>query len=126
MTHLTTHEVLAELSNLPLRGKRVVVQRYGETNRELQAALAAKGAEIVEIATYRWGLPDDIAPLQQLIGALDRAEIDVVAFTSASQAVNSSLLRSRTARKVRCDNPSEGRWSLQLAQCAAPRCGSSR
>ena len=84
----TTHEVLAELSNLPLRGKRVVVQRYGETNRELQAALAAKGAEIVEIATYRWGLPDDIAPLQQLIGALDRAEIDVVAFTSASQAVN--------------------------------------
>ncbi len=84
----TTHEVLAELANLPLRGKRVVVQRYGETNRELQAALAAKGAEIVEISTYRWALPDDIAPLQQLIGALDRGEIDVVAFTSASQAVN--------------------------------------
>ena len=84
----TTHEVLVELANFPLPGKRVVVQRYGETNRELQAVLAAKGAQIVEITTYRWGLPDDITPLQRLIRALDRDEIDLVAFTSASQAIN--------------------------------------
>ena len=84
----TTHEVLAELAKFPLPGRRVAVQRYGETNRELQAALASKGAQIVEITTYRWGLPDDTTPLQQLIGALDRDEIDLVAFTSASQAVN--------------------------------------
>jgi uroporphyrinogen-III synthase len=84
----TTREVLAELASLPLSGRRVVVQRYGETNAELQAALAAKGAQVVEIKTYRWGLPDDIKPLQQLIDALDRDEIDLVAFTSASQAVN--------------------------------------
>jgi uroporphyrinogen-III synthase len=84
----TTHEVLAELANLPLLGKRVVVQRYGETNPELQAALSIKGAQVVEIKTYRWALPDDITPLQHLIGALDRDEIDLVAFTSASQAVN--------------------------------------
>ena len=50
--------------------------------------LAAKGAQVFEIKTYRWGLPDDTTPLQKLIGALDRDEIDVVAFTSASQAVN--------------------------------------
>src|SRR5207249_6257109 len=40
------------------------------------------------IATYRWGLPDDAMPLQALIGALERHEIDLVAFTSAAQAVN--------------------------------------
>jgi uroporphyrinogen-III synthase len=84
----TTREVLAELANLPLLGKCVVVQRYGETNRELQAALAAKGAQIVEITTYRWGLPADTTPLQHLIGALDQDEIDLVAFTSASQVIN--------------------------------------
>ena len=39
----TTHEVLAEMRKTPLRGKRVVVQRYGETNRELQAALGNRG-----------------------------------------------------------------------------------
>jgi uroporphyrinogen-III synthase len=40
----TTHEVLAEMHGTPLRGKRVVVQRYGETNRKLQAALESEGA----------------------------------------------------------------------------------
>jgi hypothetical protein len=42
----------------------------------------------VEIATYRWALPDDTAPLLRLIDALGRDEIDLVAFTSASQASN--------------------------------------
>jgi uroporphyrinogen-III synthase len=84
----TTHEVLAELADVLLPGKRVAVQRYGETNRELQLALAAKGTEIIEITTYRWGLPEDTMPMQRLIDALDRDEINLVAFTSASQAVN--------------------------------------
>jgi len=72
----------------PLRGKRVVVQRYGETNRELQATLERNGADVTEIVTYRWGLPEDTAPLLRLIDALGRDEIDLVAFTSASQASN--------------------------------------
>jgi uroporphyrinogen-III synthase len=84
----TTHEVLAAMHGTPLRGKRVVVQRYGETNRELQAALESEGAYVTEIVTYRWGLPEDTAPLLRLIDALGRDEIDLVAFTSASQASN--------------------------------------
>ncbi|MGO9232789.1 MAG: uroporphyrinogen-III synthase [Methylocella sp.] len=84
----TTHEVLAEMRKTPLRGKRVVVQRYGETNSELQAALESEGAEVIEIVTYRWGLPEDTTPLLRLIDALGRDEIDLVAFTSASQASN--------------------------------------
>jgi uroporphyrinogen-III synthase len=58
----TTHEVLAAMHGTPLRGKRVVVQRYGETNRDLQAELESEGAEIIEIVTYRWGLPEDTTP----------------------------------------------------------------
>jgi Uroporphyrinogen-III synthase HemD len=61
---------------------------YGETNRELQAALESEGAEVIEIVTYRWALPEDTAPLLRLIGALGRDEIDLVAFTGASQASN--------------------------------------
>ena len=82
----TTREVLAEWT--PLRGKRVVVQRYGETNHELQAELESKGADVTEIVTYHWALPEDTAPLLRLISALGRDEIDLVAFTSASQASN--------------------------------------
>ena len=84
----TTQEVLAEMHGTPLRGKRIVVQRYGETNRELQTALESAGADVTEIVTYRWALPEDTAPLLRLIGALGRDEIDLVAFTSASQANN--------------------------------------
>jgi uroporphyrinogen-III synthase len=84
----TTQEVLAEMRDTPLRGKRVVVQRYGDTNRALEAALASAGAQPIEIVTYRWALPEDTAPLLGLIDALSRAEIDLVAFTSASQATN--------------------------------------
>ena len=84
----TTHEVLVELDTTAIRGRRVVVQRYGETNVELQEALANRGAEVIEIATYRWGLPQDTTPLLRLIEKLGRDEIDLVAFTSASQATN--------------------------------------
>ncbi len=84
----TTAEVLFELVSTPLQGKRVVVQRYGETNQELQKALEERGAQVIEIATYRWSLPENIAPLIDLMNALGRHQIDVVAFTSASQASN--------------------------------------
>ena len=84
----TTVEVLAELDLATLRGRRVVVQRYGETNRDLRDALEAGGAETTEIATYRWGLPANCEPLVALVDALERNAIDVVAFTSASQVHN--------------------------------------
>lgn len=81
----TTAEVLAELDALSLTGERVVVQRYGAKNPELDRGLSAKGAAVIEIPLYRWSMPDDIQPLVDLIGALERREIDAVAFTSASQ-----------------------------------------
>ncbi|HEY1436261.1 MAG TPA: uroporphyrinogen-III synthase [Casimicrobiaceae bacterium] len=106
----TTHEVLAQLQGAqlqgahaqktPLRGKRVVVQRYGETNRELEAALEAAGAEVVEIATYRWAVPEDTAPMVRLIDALGRDEIDLVAFTSASQASNLFTVAQRIGKEA--------------------------
>jgi len=84
----TTREVLAELADVPLDGKRVAVQRYGDVNTDLNAALAARGATVTEIATYKWGLPEDVGPLRRLVDALRRDEIDLVAFTSASQVWN--------------------------------------
>jgi uroporphyrinogen-III synthase len=111
----TTHEVLAQLQGAqlqgaqlqgahsrenPLRGKRVVVQRYGETNRELEAALEAEGAEVIEIATYRWAVPEDTAPIVRLIDALGRDQIDLVAFTSASQASNLFTVAQRIGKEA--------------------------
>ena len=84
----TTKEVLAAIGDTPLEGARVIVQSYGTANKELDHALHARGAEVVEIPTYRWSLPQDTKPLVDLIDALGRREIDAVAFTNAEQVRN--------------------------------------
>jgi len=84
----TTHEVLEAIEPIPIAGARVVVQRYGVTNVELEDALKARGAEVIEIPTYRWAVPDDTRPLTDLMEALARREVDAVAFTNAAQVHN--------------------------------------
>jgi len=94
----TTVEVLESLEDLSFRGECVVVQRYGETNVELEKALRAKGAEVVEIPTYRWALPENTEPIVELIAALERAQVDATVFTSASQAHNLFALAQKLGR----------------------------
>jgi uroporphyrinogen-III synthase len=84
----TTHEVLEAIARVPIEGARVIVQRYGVTNLELEDALKARGAEVLEIPTYRWAIPDDTRPLIELMDALGRREVDAVAFTNAAQVHN--------------------------------------
>lgn len=84
----TTRELLACIQDVPVKGERIIVQRHGSANRELDAALEARGAEVIEIPTYRWSLPADTAPLAELIGRLERGEMDAVLFTNAEQVRN--------------------------------------
>ncbi|MFO7448091.1 MAG: uroporphyrinogen-III synthase [Ignavibacteriaceae bacterium] len=84
----TTVEVIAELDFSTLFGKKIVIQRYGETNMELNKILEEENCKITEIATYKWSLPVNKEPLLKLICALEKNEIDVTAFTSASQVNN--------------------------------------
>jgi len=84
----TTAEVLQALRSVEVAGARVIVQRYGVTNVELEQTLRERGAQVVEIPTYRWALPEDSAPLVALIDALARGEVDAVTFTNAAQIHN--------------------------------------
>jgi uroporphyrinogen-III synthase len=52
----TTKEVLECVADVDVRG-RVIVQRHGAVNVELDRALEARGAQVAEIPTYRWSLP---------------------------------------------------------------------
>ena len=81
----TSETILAAVAGISVEGARVVVQRYGEANRKLCEALTARGASVQEIATYRWALPGDLGPLENLIDALARRAVDAVVFTSAVQ-----------------------------------------
>ncbi len=84
----TTAEILAGIAALTIAGERVVVQRYGARNVELEDGLKARGAVVIEIPTYRWSLPVDTRPMVDLIAALERREIASVVLTSASQIQN--------------------------------------
>ena len=94
----TSAEVLEALAPVALNGERVIVQRYGEPNVELDKALEARGATVIEIPTYRWAMPANTQPLVELMDALARGEIDAVAFTSASQASNLFSLAEQLGR----------------------------
>jgi uroporphyrinogen-III synthase len=84
----TTTEVIAQLASLQLAGERVVVQRYGGKNPELEAWLQAQGATVLDIPVYRWAMPADTEPLAVLLAALARREVAAVVVTSASQVHN--------------------------------------
>lgn len=100
----TTREILESIRDLEINGSRVIIQRHGAANLELDRALEARGAQVAEIPTYRWSLPADTGPLEGLVAALERGEIDAAVFTNAEQARNlfvvaEKLNRSDAVRK---------------------------
>lgn len=69
-----------------MQGRRVAVQEYGVSNPELLAELKERGAQVTSVPVYEWALPADIAPLRSAITAMARNEVDVILFTTATQA----------------------------------------
>jgi uroporphyrinogen-III synthase len=94
----TTHEVLEAIADVALQGERVIVQRHGNVNTQLDQVLEARGAQVTEIPTYRWSLPQDTAPLASLIGALERGEMHAVVLTNAEQVRNLFAVAARLGR----------------------------
>jgi len=68
-----------------LKGMRVAVQEYGVSNPELLEGLRQRGAHITPVPVYRWTMPDDLHPLQQLLQQILKGEIPVLLITNAVQ-----------------------------------------
>lgn len=85
----TWREVLGALDErrdtLPLAGRRVAVQEYGQPNPELLAGLAERGAEVTRVPVYQWALPEDTGPLRAAAESIARGGFDVVLFTTSVQ-----------------------------------------
>lgn len=97
-TPFTTESVLAAVSDISLHHARVLVQRYGAANQRLREALESRGATVQEIATYRWALPADTQPLNDLLDALAKSSVDAVVFTSAVQIHNLYSVAEKSGR----------------------------
>jgi uroporphyrinogen-III synthase len=70
----------------PLKGRRVAVQEYGVPNADLVKGLVERGAQVTSVPVYEWSLPADTGRLRSAIAAIARNEIDVILFTTATQA----------------------------------------
>jgi uroporphyrinogen-III synthase len=83
----TWRDVLESLDQkLPVQGKRIAIQEYGQTNPVLIAGLEERGAKSIElVSVYRWALPEDLGPLKAAISGLIDGQIGVLAVTSAQQ-----------------------------------------
>lgn len=82
----TWRELLAAIDErIPVAGKRIALQEYGEENPELVAALVGRGAAVIRVPVYRWTLPEDLQPLRDAIRQIMDGKIDVALFTSATQ-----------------------------------------
>jgi uroporphyrinogen-III synthase len=88
----TWRELLAALderkSDLSLDGLTVAVQEYGSSNPDLLAGLEARGAKVTPVPVYEWALPEDVEPLRKAARAIADGELDLVLFTTATQAVH--------------------------------------
>jgi len=71
--------------SIPLAGKTVGVQEYGESNTELLTALSRRGARVIRVPVYEWDLPEDLEPLRAAVRAIAAGEIDVMLFTTSVQ-----------------------------------------
>lgn len=100
----TTKEILESIQDLEIHNSRVIIQRHGGVNVELDRALEARGAQVAEIPTYRWSLPADIKPLERLVGALERGEIHAAVFTNAEQARNLFAVAAKLNREESLKN----------------------
>ena len=79
-------ELLEYLLESGVDGQRIAVQLHGEPLPEFVDTLRACGAEVVEIAVYRWTGPADPAPLERLLDAVLAGQVDALCFTSAPAA----------------------------------------
>ena len=69
----------------PVKGLRVAVQEYGSSNPEFLEALTARGADVFPVPVYKWGLPEDLAPLRLVLADLLAGTVPVMLITNAAQ-----------------------------------------
>ena len=95
----TTEGLIETLRPLPLAGRRIGVQLYGEDpDRPLQQFLASAGAHVLPVAPYRYADGADVPAVGELLAKMREGRVDAIAFTSSAQVER--LFRTAGAAEV--------------------------
>lgn len=81
----TSRELLDALATTDLQRTAVLLLHYGERNTAFSEALTARGAVVEDVCLYEWALPEDVAPLDDVIRRIVAGEIDALLVTSQVQ-----------------------------------------
>lgn len=81
-------EIVERLGAEGVTGLRIAVQRDGGAEPTVAGALAALGAETVDVPVYRWAPPDDPRAALRLVEAACDGRLDAVTFTSSPAVDN--------------------------------------
>jgi uroporphyrinogen-III synthase len=81
----TSRELLDALAATSFEQVPVVVLHYGERNVPFTDALMARGAQVEDFCLYEYALPEDLAPLHELVHRVIAGEIDALLVTSQIQ-----------------------------------------
>lgn len=86
-----------------LAGLRIAVQEYGVPSADLLKALQERGGHVTSVPVYRWALPEDTAPLRQVLDLILAGQMDVLLITNAVQVdhVMQLIEESRQAEPFR-------------------------
>ena len=116
----TTKELLEALTELPVRGKRLMALQYGERNSALMDALREQCETVDELCLYEWQLPDDVSPIVALVEDLLDGRVDVITFTSQVQIRH--LYKVAAANGVPEDALSDALNSRTIVCAVGPTC----
>ncbi|MGH9356628.1 MAG: uroporphyrinogen decarboxylase, partial [Terriglobia bacterium] len=101
----TWREILTEVDKHPrgftLKGSRIAVQEYGASNEQFFEALSEREAEPIRVPVYRWALPEDIGPLQEVLRSIADGQVRIVLFTNAVQVDHVMKVAAQTGLQDR-------------------------
>ena len=95
----TTTELVQSLEAIGVTGRRLALVHYGERNETAAGGLRERGASLHEICLYEWRLPDDTAPLEQLVDEIIEGKVDAIAVTSQIQIRHVFQIADKLGRK---------------------------
>lgn len=115
-------EIVAELTDVARSGARILVQRDGDGRAHTADALAALGADVIDLPVYRWALPEDLTPADRLLEAVCNRSVDAVTFTSSPGLRNLVDLAEAAGRR---DALLAALSGPVLAVCVGPVCAAA-
>jgi uroporphyrinogen-III synthase len=96
----TTAELLEVLPEALVRGRGMALVHDGGGNPPLVDALRTRGAAVLELRSYEWRIPNDVAPIEELIAQVIAGRLDAVAFTNQVQVRHLFEVAARLGRSA--------------------------